>query len=65
MDADQSAEDIYADVQAMLVASPEPGAEEWTIHDFEGFGALHRSEGTTFSPTSSDTAIVTMPAMSR
>ncbi len=44
IDADQSAEDIYTEVQAMLAASPEPGAEEYAIHDFEGFGSLRLGE---------------------
>jgi antirestriction protein len=31
-------------VRAMLAASPEPIAEEWAIHDYEGFGPLRLSE---------------------
>jgi antirestriction protein len=42
--ADQSAEDLQAAISEMLAASPEPGAEEWAIHDFEGFGALGLGE---------------------
>lgn len=42
--AAQDAEDIHAEITAMLVASPIPGAEEWAIHDFEGFGELRLSE---------------------
>ncbi len=48
IDADQSVEEIWADVQAMLAESPEPGAEEWAIHDYEGFGLLHLSEWESF-----------------
>lgn len=44
IDADQSADEIYEDVKRMLAASPEPGAEEWAIHDYEGFGSLRLSE---------------------
>jgi antirestriction protein len=44
IDADQSADELHEAVQQMLTASPEPGAEEWAIHDFEGFGALRLSE---------------------
>lgn len=75
IDADQPAEDIWAEINAMLKASPEnttcqwcgavmeitegrvrwnkpcthgahlPGnAEEWAIHDYEGFGGLRLSE---------------------
>jgi antirestriction protein len=32
--------DIRAEVSAMLAASTEPYAEEWAIHDHEGFGSL-------------------------
>jgi antirestriction protein len=48
IDADQSAEEISAEVQTMLGASPEPGAEEWAIHDYEGFGPLRLSEWESF-----------------
>jgi antirestriction protein len=52
IDANQSAEGLSCDVQAMLKASPEPGAEEWAIHDYEGFGALRLSEWESFEPVS-------------
>lgn len=48
IDADQSVEEIWSKVQAMLAASPEPGAEEWAIHDYEGFGWLRLSEWESF-----------------
>lgn len=48
IDADQSAEDIYDEVNAMLAASPKPSAEEWAIHDYEGFGELRLSEWESF-----------------
>jgi antirestriction protein len=38
INAHQSPDELYSEVQAMLAASPEPGAEEWAIHDHEGFG---------------------------
>jgi len=44
IDADQSIESITAQVNEMLASSPEPDAEEWAIHDFEGFGPLHLGE---------------------
>jgi len=44
IDADQDVDDLGADIQAMLEASPEPLAEEWAIHDYEGFGPLPLSE---------------------
>lgn len=46
IDADQDADDIYEEIQEMLAESPtakkysEP-AEEWAIHDYEGFPDLH------------------------
>ena len=44
IDADQDAEDIQAEIQAMLKASPEPDAEEWAIHDYEDFCGLSLGE---------------------
>ena len=37
VDADQDTNSIQDEVNAMLKASPEAGAEEWAIHDYEGF----------------------------
>jgi antirestriction protein len=42
--ADQPLEDMASEVRAMLAKSPEPGAEEWAIHDHEGFGSLRLGE---------------------
>ncbi|MEO8212369.1 MAG: antirestriction protein ArdA [Myxococcales bacterium] len=36
--------DIHADIQAMLAQSREPIAEEWAIHDFEGFHGVRLAE---------------------
>ncbi len=44
LDADQDGEEMLAGIRTMLAASREPGAEEWAIHDFEGFGTLRLSE---------------------
>ncbi|MDE8654485.1 antirestriction protein ArdA [Novosphingobium album (ex Liu et al. 2023)] len=44
IDADQEAGAIYDDVRAMLRASPMPDAEEWAIHDHEGFEGVAISE---------------------
>lgn len=44
IDADQSAKEIGADIADMLQRSPVALAEEWAIHDYEGFGALRLSE---------------------
>jgi len=48
IDAHQSADDIQAAVHEMLASSREPFAEEWAIHDYEGFGSLSLSEWESF-----------------
>lgn len=40
IDLDADADDLHQRVQAMLGRSPEQVAEEWAIHDYEGFGPL-------------------------
>ena len=40
--------DIMNQVHAMLAASPIPLAEEWAIHDYEGFEGAHLSEYASF-----------------
>ena len=59
IDADQSADELNEDVHRMLAASPEPGAEEWAIHDYEGFGELRLSEWESFERVSSIAAGIT------
>ena len=44
IDANQEAEAIHAEIQDMLAQSPIGGAEEWAIHDYEGFFGLRLSE---------------------
>lgn len=44
IDATQDVDSIFEEIQAMLAASPMPDAEEWAIHDYEGFGGIHLSE---------------------
>ena len=44
IDANQEPSAIFAEVHAMLALSPEAGAEEWAIHDFEGFCGVKLSE---------------------
>ena len=44
IDADQDADAIHEEIQQMLAESPVPDAEEWAIHDYEGFGGLNLSE---------------------
>lgn len=42
--ADQDADDIHAQIKTMLSKSPEPFADEWAVHDFEGFGGIDLGE---------------------
>ncbi|WP_420331710.1 antirestriction protein ArdA [Oceanicaulis alexandrii] len=44
IDAAQDADDIRAEISDMLAASPIPEAEEWAIHDHEGFEGAPISE---------------------
>lgn len=44
IDATNGADDIWAEIREMLAESPMPGAEEWAIHDFEGFRGIRLSE---------------------
>jgi antirestriction protein len=44
LNADQDAESLEAAIAVMLEHSPIPGAEEWAIHDFDGFGIAWLSE---------------------
>src|SRR5260370_37719316 len=37
-------DELSAGVHAMLAASPTPRAEEWAIHDYEGFGPVRLGE---------------------
>jgi len=48
IDADQDAEGIREKVAEMLRASPCCHAEEWAIHDYEGFGPIKLSESESF-----------------
>ena len=44
IDADRGSDHIWQEISAMLKSSTEPDAEEWAIHDFEGFGSLRLAE---------------------
>lgn len=46
IDAAQDADAIKEEIAAMLKASPEPNAEEYAIHDHEGFGGYSVGEYT-------------------
>jgi len=42
-------DEVMEKVRAMLAASPEPDAEEWAIHDYEGFEGARLSEYASFA----------------
>lgn len=42
--ADQEPDGIWEGINKVLATSREPVAEEWAIHDYEGFGPLRLSE---------------------
>lgn len=44
IDATQELDDIQDQINIMLEASPEEDAEEWGIHDYEGYGSYRLSE---------------------
>jgi antirestriction protein len=44
IDAAAEPDDLATEVSDMLARSPSPDAEEWAIHDYEGFGPLTLSE---------------------
>jgi len=44
IDAAGDLDDIWEQVKVMLAGSPEPDAEEYAIHDYEGFGGYSVSE---------------------
>jgi len=52
IDATQEPSVIYDAVRNMLAASPVAGAEEWAIHDFEGFGETRIEEYASFERVS-------------
>lgn len=44
IEANQDKENIYSEIKGMLLKSPITNAEEWAIHDYEGFRGLRLSE---------------------
>jgi len=44
INANQSAEEIQEEISELLKGSPEPLAEEWAIHDYEGFEGISINE---------------------
>ncbi len=49
IEANQDVSNIWAEVSAMLKASKEPNAEEWAMHDYEGFSGIEFSEWPDFA----------------
>ncbi|SNS98200.1 Antirestriction protein (ArdA) [Sphingomonas laterariae] len=58
IDAAQDAWGIYDEVKAMLATSPIEDAEEWAIHDYEGFGTIRISEYASFDHVSGLAAFI-------
>lgn len=48
IDATLGVDHITEETLDMIAHSPTPFAEEWAIHDYEGFGAVKLSESTAF-----------------
>lgn len=44
IDATDNIDDIQDRINEMLESSPEEDAEEWAIHDYEGYGSYRLSE---------------------
>ncbi len=58
IDANQTAEEIHAEISAMLGASPERGSEEWAVHDYEGFGGIVLTEWPSIERVSKIAALI-------
>jgi antirestriction protein len=59
IDAAQEPWSIYHDVKAMLAASPIAGAEEWAIHDYDGFVGVRIEEYTGLERVSALASFIT------
>ena len=53
-----SSDEIMDSVRAMLAASPIPDAEEWAIHDHEGFEGVRLSEWSGFAEVAALAAFI-------
>ena len=58
INADQDPYDIWNEVSAMLAASPIENAEEWAIHDYEGFEGVSISEYQSFDSVAEIAAFI-------
>lgn len=52
VDANQDPDDLEQAAWRILASSPEPAAEEWAIHDHDGFGPLQLGEYESFADIS-------------
>ena len=52
INANQDTDDIYFEIDEILKSSAQPNAEEWAIHDYEGFGEIRISEFETIETVS-------------
>ena len=52
-------QNVWVVVRAMLAASPEPDAEEWAIHDYDGFEGCTVSEYASFDTVCELAAFIT------
>lgn len=59
IDAAQEPWGLYDETKAILAASPIGGAEEWAIHDYEGFGEIRIEEYTGFERVSALACFIT------
>ena len=60
IEASTDTDEIWAEVSAMLKASPIPDAEEWAIHDYEGFGQARIEEYSSFEYVSRLAEFITL-----
>lgn len=58
IDTCQDSDEIRSEVQAMLAASSIENAEEWAIHDYEGFEGIELSEYSSFETVAELAAFV-------
>lgn len=58
--ASTDTDEIWAEVQSMLKDSPIPDAEEWAIHDYEGFGEARIEEYSSFDYVSRLAEFITL-----
>lgn len=61
INAAQSAQRIYEEIHQMLATSTTPGAEEWAIHDYEGFDRHEICETEDISTVCRIAAEITQP----